>query len=87
LKLADHVGVPRVLEALRHAARYGAFSHTSVARIVRGKKPARKRLSSAAQESPPKNVAEYLKASGHRQRPIEHYERLLAEKARKSKNK
>ncbi len=87
LKLADQVGVPRVLEALRHAARYGAFSHTSVARIVRGKKPARKRLSSAAEESPPKNVAEYLKASGHRQRPIEHYERLLAEKARKSKNK
>ena len=87
LKLADQVGVPRVLEALRHAARYGAFSHTSVARIVRGKKPARKRLSSAAQESPPKNVAEYLKASGHRQRPIEHYQRLLAEKARKSKNK
>ncbi len=28
LKLADQAGVPRVLEALRHAARYGAFSHT-----------------------------------------------------------
>ena len=26
LKLADQVGIPRVLEALRHAARYGAFS-------------------------------------------------------------
>jgi hypothetical protein len=40
-----------------------------------------------ASESPPKNVAEYLKASGHRQRSIEHYERLLAEKARQKKNK
>ena len=61
LKLADQVGVPRVLEALRHAARYGAFSHTSVARIVHGKKP-RQRTSPVAAESPPKNVAEYLKA-------------------------
>jgi len=87
LKLADQFGVPRVLEALRHAARYGAFSHTSVARIVRGKKPARQLASRAASESPPKNVAEYLKASGHRQRSIEHYERLLKEKARQPKNK
>ena len=83
LKLADQVGMPRVLEALRHAARYGAFSHTSVARIVRGKQPARQRASSFPSESPPKHVAEYLKASGHRQRSIEHYERLLKEKARK----
>jgi transposase len=87
LKLADQVGVPRVLEALRHAARYGAFSHTAVARIVRGKKPARQRASDFPSESPPKHVAEYLKASGHRQRSIEHYERLLKEKARKAKNK
>ncbi|MGA2262824.1 MAG: IS21 family transposase [Bryobacteraceae bacterium] len=83
LKLADQVGMPRVLEALRHAARYGAFSHTSVARIVRGKQPARQRASSFPSESPPKHVAEYLKASGHKQRSIEHYERLLKEKARK----
>jgi transposase len=87
LKLADQVGVPRVLEALRHAARYGAFSHTAVARIVHGKKPARQRASDVASESPPKHVAEYLKASGHRQRSIQHYERLLAEKARQPKNK
>jgi hypothetical protein len=86
LKLADQVGVPRVLEALRHAARYGAFSHTSVARIVHGKKP-RQRASPVAAESPPKNVAEYLKASGHRQRSLEHYERLLKEKARSPKKK
>ena len=82
LKLADSVGMPRVLEAMRHAARYGAFSHTSVARIVRGKQP-RQRASSFPSESPPQNVAEYLKASGYRQRSIEHYERLLKEKARK----
>jgi hypothetical protein len=83
LKLADQVGMPRVLEAMRHAARYGAFSHTSVARIVRGRQPARQRASSFPSESPPKNVAEYLKASGYRQRSIEHYERLLKDKARK----
>ena len=86
LKLADQVGVPRVLEALRHAARYGAFSHTSVARIVHGKQP-RQRASPVAAEAPPQNVAEYLKASGHRQRSLEHYERLLQEKARPPKNK
>jgi transposase len=87
LKLADQLGVPRVLEALRHAARYGAFSHTAVARIVHGKKPPRRHASDVPSESPPKHVAEYLKASGHPQRSIEHYERLLAEKARKPKNK
>jgi transposase len=87
LKLADQLGVPRVLEALRHAARYGAFSHTAVARIVHGKKPPRQRASGFPSESPPKHVAEYLKASGHRQRSIEHYERLLKEKADKPKDK
>jgi hypothetical protein len=30
----------------------------------------------------PRHVAEYLKASGHSQRPLEHYERLLKEKTR-----
>jgi transposase len=87
LKLADAVGVPRVLEALRHAARYGAFSHTSVARIVRGKQPARQHASAFPAESPPQNVTEYLKASGHRQRSLEHYERLLKEKACKTGKK
>ena len=81
LKLADGVGVPRVLEALRHAARYGAFSHTSVARIVRGRQPARQRASRFPADSPPKNVTAYLKASGPRQRSLQHYERLLKEKA------
>jgi transposase len=85
LKLADQVGMPRILEALRHATRYGAFSHTSVARIVKGKKPPRQRASSFPSESPPQNVAEYLKASGYKQRSLEHYERLLKEKAGKPK--
>lgn len=86
LKLADQVGVPRVLEALRHAARYGAFSHTSVARIVRGKPP-RRRAAGFPAEPPPQHVAEYLKASGDRQRPLEHYEQLLKEKARPPEKK
>ncbi len=85
LKLADQVGVPRVLEALRHAARYGAFSHTSVARIVRGKHPPRQRRCAFPAEPVPQHVAEYLKAAGHSQRPIEHYERLLKEKLARPK--
>jgi hypothetical protein len=52
-----------------------------VARIVHGKQPKRAWASNVASESPPQHVAEYLKASGHRQRSIEHYERLLKEKA------
>lgn len=88
LKLADQVGITRVVEALRHAARYGAFSHTSVARIVRGKRPPRQRLSSFPSEPVPQHVAEYLKAAGHSQRPLEHYERLLKDKvARQEKSK
>jgi hypothetical protein len=87
LKLSDQVGVPRVLEALRHAARYGAFSHTSVARIVRGKQPPRQRPSTFPAEPVPQHVAEYLKAAGHTQRPLEHYERLLRDKlARQNKS-
>jgi len=85
LKLADSVGMPRVLEALRHAARYGAFSHTSVARIVRGKHPPRQRPSNFPSEPLPQHVAEYLKAAGHSQRPLEHYERLVKEKLARQK--
>lgn len=72
LKLADQVGVPRALEVLRHAARYGAFSHTSVARIVQGKRPPRQRASTLPSEPVPQDVTEYLKAADHSQRPIEH---------------
>ena len=55
----------------------------SGAEVVRGRQPARQRASSFPSESPPQNVAEYLKASGYKQRSIEHYEKLLKEKARK----
>lgn len=79
--------MPRVIEALRHAARYGAFSHTSVARIVRGKHPARQRGSTFPAEPVPQHVSEYLKAAGHNQRPIEHYERLLKDKLARQKKK
>lgn len=85
LKLADQVGVPRVLEALRHAARYGAFGHTSVARIVRGKRPGRPRPSSFPSEPVPQHVAEYLKAAGHSQRSLQHYERLVKAKATRAR--
>jgi len=85
LKLSDQVGVPRILEALRHGARYGAFSHTSVARIVKGKQPRRQPRSSFPSESVPRNVAEYLKAAGITQRSIDYYERLLDKKRARRK--
>ena len=85
LKLSDQVGVPRILEALRHAARYGAFSHTSVARIVRGKQPRRQSRSGFSSEPVPRNVAEYLKAAGITQRSIDYYERLLEKKRARRK--
>jgi len=79
------VGVPRVLEALRHATRYGAFGHTSVARIVRGKRPGRPRPSRFPSEPVPQHVAEYLKAAGHSQRPLQHYERLMKARSARAK--
>ena len=85
LKLADQVGVPRVLEALRHATRYGAFGHTSVARIVRGKRPGRPRPARFPSEPVPQHVAEYLKAAGHSQRSLQHYERLVKDRIARAK--
>lgn len=77
-KLVDRVGVPRVVEAMRHAARYGAFGHTSVKRIVDGKKPSRKALRIDVPAGPaPAHIAEYLRAAGHRQRSLREYEQLL----------
>lgn len=76
LQLTDKVGVLRVAEALRHAARYGAFDAHAVARIVTGRKlpggPAKH--SSAV---PPAPVAEFLKGAGSFQREVGAYERLL----------
>ena len=54
---------------------------------MRGKRPGRPRLSSFPSEPVPQHVAEYLKAAGHSQRPLQHYERLVkAKSARAKKN-
>ena len=75
LQLADKVGALRVAEALRHAARYGAFDAQAVARIVTGR-----RLPGASAKSPservPAPVAEFLKGAGAFQRSVQTYERL-----------
>lgn len=76
LKLADLFGAARVVEALRHAARYGAFHHTSVARIVRGR-PRKREAPAPLTEPVPTRIAEYLKGSGQRQRSLDHYARRL----------
>ena len=80
LQLADKVGVLRVAEALRHAARYGAFDAHAVARIVTGRKlpnlPGR-----PAAAAPPAPVAEFLKGAGSFQRSIKAYERLVRQES------
>ena len=88
LKLADKVGVPRVAEALRHAARYGAFDHNAVARIVAGK-PA-KASSKAPSGSPeslagsPTQLAQYLKGTGVHQRSPDGYKKLVGKRTASS---
>jgi hypothetical protein len=77
LKLADRVGVARVAEALRRAARYGAFDHNAVARIVAGK-PAK--ASGGLPESrtgSPTQLNQYLKGTGVHQRSPDGYKRLV----------
>jgi hypothetical protein len=76
LKLADRVGNARVAEALRHAARYGAFDHNAVARIVAGK-PAK--LPRGSLETNGGLVApseKYLQGAGEHQRPLAGYRAL-----------
>jgi transposase len=82
LKLADQFGAARVVEALRHAARYGAFHHTSVARIVRGR-PGKRETPAALSEPVPTRIAEYLKGAGQRQRSLEDYAKRLRHKPAK----
>jgi transposase len=82
LQLADKVGVLRVAEALRHAARYGAFDAHAVARIVTGKRlPDGPSKSKAA--APPAPVAEFLKGAGLFQRGVQAYERLIRREGRR----
>jgi hypothetical protein len=77
LKLADKVGVARVTEALRHAARYGAFDHNAVARIVAGKPTEAKPGSLETKADSPAQLNQYLKGSGVHQRPPDGYQKLL----------
>jgi transposase len=77
LKLADKVGAARVAEALRHAARYGAFDHNAVARIVSGKPTKAKPGSLEAKAQSPAQLEQYLRGSGEHQRSIDGYRKLL----------
>ncbi len=77
LKLADKVGVARVAEALRHAARYGAFDHNAVARIVSGKPTKAKPGSLETKAQSPAQLEQYLRGSGEHQRSIDGYRKLL----------
>lgn len=76
LKLADKAGVPRVAEALRHAARYGAFDHNAVARIVAGKTTDAPRGALETKTGSPAQLAQYLKGTGVHQRPLDGYRKL-----------
>jgi len=82
LKLADRFGAARVVDALRHAARYGAYHHTSVARIVRGR-PSKRETPAALSEPTPTRIAEYLKGAGKRQRSLDAYAKRLRPAPRK----
>ncbi len=76
LKLAERVGVPRVIEALRHAARYGAFDHGAVARIVGAKSSAPRLPRTAAVPGALTHLEQYLKGAGTHQRPLDGYQKL-----------
>ncbi len=77
LKLASSEGVARVAEALRHAARYGAFDHNAVARILAGK-PAKATPSALGSKAAgPKQLEQYRRGTGTRQRPVDGYRKLL----------
>lgn len=77
LKLADKVCVARVAEALRHAARYGAFDHNAVARIVSGKATEAKPGSLDSKAESPKQLEQYRRGTGVHQRPVDGYGKLL----------
>jgi len=85
LKLADKVGVTRVAEALRHAARYGAFDHNAVTRIVAGKTTDAPRGSPEMKSQSPSELAQYLKGTGVHQRPLDGYRKLIDQRAPPSK--
>jgi transposase len=78
LKLAHRkeIGVPRVAEAMRHAARYSAFDAHAVTRIVTGRQVPVASGKSEAAPVLPGPVAEFLKGAGPFQRSVKAYERL-----------
>jgi transposase len=85
LSLAQRVGGPRVAEALRHAARYGAFDFNAVARIVEGKTDAP--IVAPAPTGPlPERIHEYLRGVGEHQRPLRAYQQLLNKLKKDSDN-
>lgn len=75
LRLVERGGAERVSEALRHAVRYGAFSHRAVERIVTGKAPARRtpRDSRTIAAMTPSQIDKYLKGAGSHQRSLKQY--------------
>jgi transposase len=77
LKLADKLGTARVAEALRHAARYSAFDHNAVARILSGKTTAAKPGSLESKAESPKQLEQYLRGTGEHQRSVDVYRKLL----------
>jgi transposase len=77
LKLADRVGVARVAEALRRAARYGAFDHNAVARIVAGKPAKASGGLPEGRTGSPTQLNQYLKGTGVHQRSPDGYKRLV----------
>jgi transposase len=81
LKLADKVGVARVAEALRRAARYGAFDHNAVARILAGKPAKASAGSTESKAGSPTQLEQYLKGTGVHQRSPDGYKRLVGTKS------
>lgn len=73
LQLAQKVGIPRVAEALRHAARYQAFDSHAVERIVTGRHPRKTSRAPSPQGALPQRLGEYLKGAGEFQRSLDAY--------------
>ena len=78
LQLAQKVGIPRVAEALRHAARYQAFDSHAVERIVTGRHPKAGTRASSPAVALPEKLAEYLKGAGDFQRGPDAYLKLAS---------
>lgn len=84
LGLAEKVGAPRVIEALRHAARYGAFDFNAVARIVAGKTDRPLIAPASTPTGPlPERIHEYLRGAGEHQRPLRAYQQMLSKLSKK----